>query len=281
MLALLGCTRDTLWAAIDYLACQVLYRRPVPDAAPLFVALSRFSFSERAEMEMRAANLPKFDRPLVRVPIADRGGRPCVEVAVPDGGFICEIPGFVCNFSEMQASAGLSLQWLSIPRTEFVIDTDQTSFTLCSRIRRSFHFNSEPWLVKIHGEIKVVLLGHRLRSPVADPAAKRATAIAEGGELVLPLDADVPFPVPQVEWKEKRAKHRTVQISAQAKQPDKKKGDRPTEKISLLALFYDPSVPPLHIQLLSSEEMTEKAKAEAIRASSRILTRNRLRTRDD
>jgi hypothetical protein len=87
--------------------------------------------------------------------------------------------------------------------------------------------------------------------------------------------------VPQVEWREKRAKHRTVQISAQAKQPDKKKGDRPAEKISLLALFYDPSVPPLHIQLLSSQEMSEKAKAEAIRSSSRILTRNRLRKRDD
>jgi hypothetical protein len=265
---LFGCARETIFAAIDFLACQLLYKSVAPEPAGLFVALDRFTMSERASLEFKSPNLPKCERASLHIVASAETGRPCVSASVPDGGFIAEVPGFLCHYDELPAAGGLALHWISIPNSEYVIDTDQTSFVISRRIRRSFHFNCEPRFVKLGGETRVALVGRRLQGPAADAAPKRATAIPEGGEIVLPLDADLPYPVPRVEWRDRRAK----------KVPPKPERKRPGEQpASLLALFYDAAVPPLPLQVMSSEELSEKEKIEAIRASERISTRKSFR----
>jgi hypothetical protein len=267
------CSRDTVWAAIDELACRLLYSVPNDEPASLFVALDRFTLSERVTLSMKAQNFPKYEKTPISLTISPETGRPCVSAPVQDGGFIAEVPGFVCDYREMPASTGLSLQWISIPNTDFVIDTDQTSFTLCRRIRRSFHFNCEPKFVKLNGETRVALIGHRLRGPAADPFAKSPAAIPAGGELVLPLDSDLPFPVPRVEWRERRGKR-----IVPATRKERRKREKPPT--SLLSLFYDVSVPPLPLQILSSQELSEKEKNEAMQATPRISTRRSFRRRE-
>jgi hypothetical protein len=274
---LLGCTQEVLCQAIDFLACQILYNFGVPEPPSLFVALDRFSLSERATIAAKATG--KSDRQLAPVAIIQRNGRPCVGGDVQDGGFICEIPGFVCLFSEMRAEVGLNLKWISIPHTEFVIDTSETSFVICQNIRRSFHFNCEPKIVRSHGEIRVILIAHRMCGPLMDKAVKRRLAIPNGGELILPLDADLPYPVPTVDWREKKMKVKSVEVMRGINTERKKKGET-EDRVSLLSLFYDPFAPPLPMQVMSAEEMSQKEKGHALWESSRILTRHELRKRE-
>jgi hypothetical protein len=271
----LGCQRDTISRAIDELACQILYKFPNPSHPRLFVALNRFSFSERAGLEIASQTFPKLDRASSRPTLTMKNGKPCCSAPLADGGLICEIPGKVYNYEELPASGGLDQRWISIPNTDFVITTEETSFTIGQDIRRSFHFNCEPKLVRIQGEVKVALIAHRMRGPLIDRIVKKGPAIPEGTELVLPLDADLPFPAPVTEWKDKRAKFRPSP-PVEPRQSDRPKGNSGPAH-ALLALFYDPSSPPLPFKVLSAEEITEKEKVEAIKSSSRIMTRNSLR----
>jgi hypothetical protein len=265
---LFGVARETMFAAIDFLACQLLYKSTTPEPAGLFVAIDRFTMSERVSLEFKGVNFPRYERAPSAIVTSPVTGRPCVSAAVNDGGFIAEIPGFLCHYGELPASGGLALRWISIPNTAYVIDTDQTSFVISRKIRRSFHFNCEPRFVRLNGETRVALVAHHMRGPAVDAAPKRGVAIPQGGELVLPLDADLPYPVPRVEWRERRAKK--VQRKTEKKRSDE-------QSASLLALFYDAAVPPLPLQVMSSEELSEKEKIEAIRASARISTRKSFR----
>ena len=267
MTQLLGVSQDVVLRAIDFLACKLLYKDPDPPDSSLFVALSTFSLSERVELEINPESYANHEKNIEPVPIVMKGDRPCVTRAVGDNEFICEVPGFVCVYTEMQASAGLSLDWISIPNTDYVIDTDKTSFTICQSIRRSFHYNCQPRLVRIKGELKVALFGHRVRTPLFEKErpSKKSPAIPEGGELILPLDADLPYPVPKIVWRDRKPRHRPVPV----KQDPEKFG-------TLLSLFYESSAPPLPVQVMSKEELHEKEKNDAIQASGHMLTRKAL-----
>ena len=264
MSQLLGVSQDVIFRAIDFLACQLLYRRTVAPEPALFVALSTFSLSERVELEIRADAYANHDKKMAPVEIVMKDGRPCVKREVAENEFICEVPGFVCVYTEMPASNGLSLDWISIPNTDYVIDTDKTSFTMCRSIRRSFHYNCHPRIIRIHGELRVALFAHRLRGPGLEKQTKKGPAIPEGGELILPLDSDLPYPVPKINWRE-RKRHRTP---PQTKEPE--------PPATLLSLFYDPSAPRLPVQVMSKEEFQEKERSDVIRASGRMLTRKSL-----
>jgi hypothetical protein len=272
---LFGCPRETVSRAVDALACEFLYAFRNQPANGLFVALNRFGMSERAAMEMGSQNVAKLDKAAAATTIAVKNGRPCCETAVADGGFICEVPGKLYDYDEMPSLDGLSLSWISVPETDFVIDTDETGFTVCSSIRRSFHYNCEPKLVRIQQDVKVGLIAHRMRGPLIEQIAKRGPAIPEGGEIILPLDADMPFPIPPCAWKDRGTKFRPAPLP-------EAKAEEPASRHLLLDLFSDLAPPPLPVKVLSNEEINEKEKAEAIKTSTRILTRQRLkRTGED
>lgn len=100
-------------------------------------------------------------------------------------------------------------------------------------IQRSFNFNCIVKLVRLGGEVKVALFGVRAKGPLSEERAfkpqkkeklslgssfandetmdkmkKALLAIPKGGELFLPLDADIPYSVPLPIWKEKKSREK-------------------------------------------------------------------------
>lgn len=98
-------------------------------------------------------------------------------------------------------------------------------------IKRSFNFNCIVRLFRHNGEVKVALFGVRAKGPLSEERAfkpqknekyavgssdandetidkmkKALLAIPKGGELFLPLDADIPYSVLMPIWKEKKGR---------------------------------------------------------------------------
>ncbi|OHT15245.1 hypothetical protein TRFO_14281 [Tritrichomonas foetus] len=220
MVELLGCTEKAIFDSLDFLANQFLYK-PMPETPPLFVALNKFSMSERASLILEDPSilpqLPRFDKPNGTPPVklVKKGQTMGIftENNIDENGFICEIPGFLCYYTEMDTSEGLLKRWISIPNSDFVIDTDtdKTCFTLCPSIRRSFFYNCTPKIMVMNtGEVRVILVAHRMKGPniheSSSKSFKKGPAILAGSELFLPLDSDLPYIVQQSEWRQKKTR---------------------------------------------------------------------------
>lgn len=100
-------------------------------------------------------------------------------------------------------------------------------------IQRSFNFNCIVKLIRLGNDVKVALFGVRAKGPLSEERAfkpqkrekissgstfsnddtmdkmkKALLAIPKGGELFLPLDAEIPYSVPLPIWKEKKGRDR-------------------------------------------------------------------------
>ena len=293
MMSLFECSEKVITDSLDYLANQLIYKS-IPETPPLFVALNKFSLSERVSIifEDPSFEIPNFElsknnqsgesKNSDQLPkLVRRGNGIFTENPIEDGGFICEIPGFLCYYTEMPADEGLLKRWISIPDSDFVIDTDtdKTCSTLCPLINRCFHYNCTPKIVKINGEIKVILVGHYLKGPLIRESTskhqKRGPAIQANSELLLPLDSDLPYSVSKQDWKQRKIrtrKHQPVSSQHSNKNSEKNKSDQSnTQTPTLLTLFYDSSAPPLPLQVLTEEEVKVK---ERVREKSKTKSRN-------
>lgn len=262
--------KKLLFSAIDNLAMQLLYEKVPQNRPSLFVAFNTFKTSERAQNLLEKMSIPKYDKNLHPVKLSYANGRITPTIALNDGQFICEVPGFMCHFFEANSENGIRSTYVSVPDSDFVIDTDRTSFSVSQFIKRSFHYNCHPKLFKVKGVVKALLFAHHVKSPMNTDKAKRNYAISKDEELILPFDSDLPWPTPSDEWADK-------EISKSTKRSSRRRKDNVEESSNtLLSVFYAGREIELPFTVISEQDMKERKEEDMIKTSSRILTRRQL-----
>ena len=263
-----------LLMAIDNLSNQLMYENVVLTKPPLFVALDTFTISERAQILLQSMTLPKYEKPLSPVKVSFKNGGVRVESNVSDGGLICSIPGFMCHFFEAPSANGIKPVYISVPKSDFVIDTEGTGFSISQNIKRSFHYNCHPKLCKHKGEIKVLLFAHHMKGPLASKnKSKKGPAIEAGEELFLPFDSDLPWQTPNDEWMEKK-QHKPQERHYRRRKDEK--DNSPT----LLSVFYPSDDISLPVKVLSEKNFKEKEEETIIKSASKILTRRQVQIQE-
>ena len=119
-----------------------------------------------------------------------------------------------------------------------------------------------------------------MKGPLCDEKSRRGPAIVEGGEIILPYDGDIPYPVPKIEWKDKKARPKQQTITPKPRsvspptfhemhtrkssKPKKTERQMLTRKkveaspaLTLLSCF-DEAVPPAPFVLLPDRESVDK-----------------------
>lgn len=267
--------KKVLFKAIDNLAMQLLYEK-VPEARPsLFVAFNTFKTSERAQMLLDKMSIPKYDQPLHPVQLLFANGRITPATPLADGQFICEVPGFLCHFFEANSENGIKATYVSVPDSDFVIDTDRTSFSISQHIRRSFHYNCHPKLVKVKGTVCALLFAHHVQGPMAHEKSRKYGALVKDEELLLPFDSDLPWPTPSDEWADR-------QPDKDTKRNTRRRKDAKVDlsKNTLLSVFYSSRDIEIPLKVISEKDMKEKKEEDLIKTSSRILTRRQVHMHD-
>jgi hypothetical protein len=154
--------------------------------------------------------MPRFDRPLkpCKLYLDSRENGVRTSVTLEDGAFIADLCGFLEHIDEVKCDDGIPRSCLLVTDTDLVVDMDGTPFTFAKQIRRSFHFNCIVRLMRVDGEPRVGLFATKLKGPLTDEKARRGQAIREGGELFLPFDGEIPFPVEEIQWKDRKLRPR-------------------------------------------------------------------------
>jgi hypothetical protein len=276
--ALLACERAALLLALDVLAAKLIY---APAPTRLFPALARpppaaqYGHSESIAEFLAADAMPRLDRaPSAIALFPGPAGGVHTPVSIDDGAFIRDLPGFLEHTDEVRCENGIPRTCLTVTDTDIVVDLEGTAFPLARSIRRSFHFNCIVRLVRVAGEPRAALYATRTSGPLGDEKPRRGVAIAEGCELMLPFDGDIPFPIQRTEWKEKRrARQREAQPKARGEEARRRaprverKADEEEEgcELTLLSGWLYDDIPVLPIVVLSDDEAVGKYKAKAER----------------
>ena len=269
--------RKYLYSSIDNLAMQLMYEKT--SKPNLFVALDTFTVSERTSILLQQINIPKYDKPLTPVKLKYINGGIHVESSVQDGGFICAIPGFMCHFFEAPCVNGIKPTYVSVPSSEFVIDTEGTGFAISQHIKRSFHYNCHPKLFNVKGEVKALLFAHNMKGPMIQKTKQRkgGIAIQQGDELYLPFDSDLPWPTPSDEWMDKTKVKVNERHSRRRNKEKKEKKDN-----SLLSVFYPVKEGiEMPVKVLSEKDMKDKEEDAIIKSSNKILTRRQVQISEE
>jgi hypothetical protein len=140
-------------------------------------------------------------------------------------------------------------------------------------------------LVRIDGEVRAALYATCPKGPLAEEKARRAVAIPEGGEVLLPFDGEMPYPVEKVEWRDKR-RARVKQVRARTvaeKEKDKEKDvevvkrrkarmrvpEEQESSLSLLSGFLFDEIPAVPIVLLPDRDAVERYKSQEMKVRAR------------
>ena len=279
---LLSCEKKDVMDAIDELITNMFFKEPTTKQKTVIPGLA---ISDAIAGDIADEKLPKFDTFPESIPISlTEDGRVIAEKEVGNGGFICEIPGLLCHEEEIKSGKGIPRSVIGIPDTRIVVDVSRSSNPILKHIRRSFTFNCEVKLVRVNGAVKVALYGTKLRGMLSDEKTMLGSSIAAGGELLIPLDVSIPYPVDKPFWKVKKAKQpanpkkprvkvekKPPDVSA-PKQPKKKRVPQTTESramktraraefpvtLTLLSSFQEDACPPMPIILKNQREIDEE-----------------------
>jgi hypothetical protein len=278
--AMFGVGRRPVLAALDALAASLLYapramRGPAP-AAP--------GHSDSIADFLQAAPLPRLERAPAAVALALDGGAVRTPAGLDDGAFIADLPGFLMHTDEVRCDGGIPRACLAVTDTDVVADMEGTPCDFARHIRRSFHFNCLVKLVRVDGEARAALYATRLKGPLSDEKSKRGLAIQPGGELLLPFDGELPYPIERTEWKERKRAPAPPRPRAPAPAPAPAPAERepakprkppahvrqaptppPAEEespLTLLSAFLVDDIPTLPIVLLPDREAVERYKSQ-------------------
>jgi hypothetical protein len=265
--ALFEVEKQTVLALIDGYATGFLYStaKPVEQRE-----LSAFAMSESITQFIESATAPRMEKKPSDVPLTV-GSDGFVHTAVPldDGQFICDLPGFLMHCDEMDAAGGIPLSCFALTDTDCVVDLEGSTFQFAHAFARSFHFNTFVRVYRVVEETRVGLFATRLHGPLSEEKGKRGTAIPADGVLLLPFDGEVPYPVPKLDWKERKAKVRAPASAARVREVrsagQQKKKPKPIEcpvTLSLLSAFCEDIVPPMPFVLLTENDLQERIKRE-------------------
>lgn len=279
---LLETERSDLLTAIDVLTTKLLYSNgPSRPIRPF----SNFEHSEAITRYIETLSMPRLEKIPQDVNLyIGTDNHVHTPVALDDGAFITDLPGFLCHEDEVKADNGIPLTCMLVTDDEVVIDMEGSKFVLAPRIRRSFHFNCIVKLIRVNGDIKVALYATRTKGPLSEEKSRRGPAIPENGELFLPFDGDIPYPICKYEWKQKKTRNRTAPPPPKPKPPKPIPNGRKTRKsgnisrkdsqefvpkkpeidysLTLLSSFMDDAVPPMPFILLSDRKAVEKYKSQ-------------------
>lgn len=266
---LLNCERPAILHGFDVLATKLLYRKASTNRG--VERIDEFRNSEAIEGFLGTLQIPRLESepPSVRLQKTS-DGRVISPVQLDDGAFICEVPGFLVHTDEIKTDDGIPLNSILVTDNEVVLDTEGSTFNLAADIKRSFHFNCILKLVKINDQIKVALYAVRLKGPLSEEKSRRGPAIPASGELFLPFDGDIPYPVAKCEWKERKQRARPPPAEKKPKQVKERVTRRKSVdvtvrehqykdgELTLLSPFMDPGVPPMPFVILPDEESVEQ-----------------------
>jgi hypothetical protein len=267
--AMLGLEKPLMLSAIDTLVMHLLYAPLSPRVSPPVT----FKHSESITQFLENQTMPRLEKmpKSIRLFFDPDDNAVKTPVNLEDNAFIADLSGFLEHTDEVKCDDGIPRTCFLITDGDVVVDMDGTSFTVGGRIRRSFHFNCVVKLVRVNGDARVALFSTRMKGPLSDEKARRGPAIAENGELFLPFDGEIPFPVEHVAWKEKKLKLRPSSgKSRQAAKSDAKfkkvRSSRPAARdladlespITLLSGFLTDEIPILPIVLTRYEESADK-----------------------
>ena len=203
---LLKCEKSFLLTAIDYLATMIVYARPITKV----VETAESGRSESIKDYLESQSVQRLEKVPESARLIWKSGQPGIRtsVALDDGEFICELNGFLEHTDEVKCEDGIPKSCMLVTDLDLVVDIEGTPVSYLKDIRRSFHFNCIVKLVRINGETKAALYATRMKGPLSEEKSRRGQAILEGGELFLPFDGEIPFPIRKVEWKEKKQRGR-------------------------------------------------------------------------
>lgn len=250
MVLLLDSKQDIILSIIDQFACSLIYKKKT---SPKQIIELEETISESTQY-LTSADLPKVTDEPKKVYL-NPFGKLCVATFVDDEEFICELPGFIMHTDELNSDDGIPLSIIRIFETDLIVDLESTKFEeFAQNIQRSFHYNC---YAKVYsdknGIVKAGLFATRLKGPFME--YKKGHAINSDSPLYLPLDGEIPYPIPKNEWKSIKAKQKYKSSRTKVqKKTDNSKTD-PIFNISLLSGFYNDFVPPLPINLVSEKEI--------------------------
>ena len=268
-----GCETTTICNAIDTLAYRLLY---APSFMPYPDPVDQFGYSESISNFVQTSPVKEFESMPPQIPITlDRNGHVITPVPLPDGEYICDLPGFLMHTDEVYADYGIPACCLAVDDTDLIIDMSGTPFTIAPNFRRSFHPNASVRLISVAGRPRVALFAVKPHGPLYDEKVKLSgnIAIQQNSEIILPFDGDLPFPIDKKPWKEKKQRARVVQRvkeekpKPKKKQPNSRKASSnaasipPVPELTLLSPFLSDDIPPPHFNIISNEEMEEKKRS--------------------
>jgi hypothetical protein len=290
---LLCSERSEILAAIDEVIVNHWY---LPLAESPGEPIPGLDISDAILPNIEAEPLPKIDKVLPEVQLAlTEDKRVILEKEVEHGGFICDVPGLLCHEDEIDASQGIPRSCVNIAGTQIVIDVSRSTNPFIQHIRRSFHYNCLAKIVRVAGNVRVGLYATGMKGPILEDKSPRG--IAEHTELLLSMDADLPYAVDKPFWKAKKAKPTGKPRNARPKaahpppkgvietrtRPKKKeaaeveprtmktrsKADFPFS-LTLLSAFCEDACPPMPLILRDDKEKKEDPQApNAVRARLR------------
>lgn len=267
---------DELVMGMFYIPLPNKYKSPIPG----------LTISDSIRPNIESAQFTKLEElPAPAALSLNREMHVITQKNLENGEFICDLPGLLCHEDEVDATKGLLKYCINIPSTNYLIDVSRSSNTYVKYIRRSFNFNCYIKIVRVNGELHICLYAMRTKGPLVDEKTPRGPhAITEGGELFLPIDIDLPYPVDKILWKIKKTKAPPKQkpktkpkpkpISAKPVEPKPKKKKIPivTETramktrsrsefpfaLSLLSSFLEDACPPIPIIIKDRSEIEEE-----------------------
>jgi hypothetical protein len=269
MSVMFACERDLVLSAIDDFASSLLYDTSIPYSET--VVESEFAFSESIAGLLRRENMPRLEKmpPGVELYVGeDNVVRP--RVNVDEGQFLCDLPGFMLHADEVEAGNGIPRTCLAVTDQDILVDMADSSFPFAHLITRSFHFNSIVKLYRLGEEPRVGLFATRLKGPLSEERGKRGMAIGADKPVILPFDGELPFPVPQLEWKDKKGKPQERKEKPAAPRERQPKKKPPPKKppvdigmpLTLLSGFLEDFVPPMPVKLLTEKELEDRRQKE-------------------
>ncbi|OHT04412.1 hypothetical protein TRFO_06293 [Tritrichomonas foetus] len=287
---LLNCEKADILTTLDSYACTFLYSNISNNShnntlnnnlktnkvcgKPVKFSMSESIVQFVEQMQLPSLNENEKPKKLYKIPT----GHICIAEACEEDSFICELPGFLLHTDELNADDGISLNCIRLYNSDLVIDMDGSSFQYAPFIQRSFHFNCFAKLYKSENGPRVGLFATRMKGPLQD--LRRGTPVTSDCQLFLPLDGEIPYNIPKVEWKLPKAKVKTTHKGNTRSKSfflrtengnNTKSNQESNVNLSLLSAFCEDVVPPIPITLINEREASSRSHSNSLARSRRTI----------
>ena len=305
------CNKIHILDAIDELTRTIIYKQIPINPKPHKVKIRELIISDSITSNVETANLQKVDNFVQPDKLLFSITNRFVAVADVDievNSLICELTGVLCHEDEVDASNGIPKWCISIPETNIFINVDRSTSQNAQFIRRSHNFNCIVKLFRTDGNTHVGLYAIKPRGPLIEEKFifDKVIAIPAGTELLLPLDADIPYQIEKFSWKEKKSSNKKSRLKKPNVKPKLEKDDSALEnsstrnkkkrnesqakitietramktrsakpgfpfQLTLLSAFTEDACPPLPIRIGNKKKQKETKSSAAHLARSRHL----------